>query len=313
MTRASYSAAVSSRGLAGGASRPALSFNAIRPNGRHAASGEVGREQGGRDCADARRSRRAAFGAPRPGSGGALRSALAHPVTLAAPERAAAERARAAAEAAKAEAAFKRRRRRRGSRARTERELASQRRRQRERAGKQKRAARLLARGQRQAEAAEAIWRHPADAPELEAGAGLCPRTRTRARAARRPCQRRARSQAGAPSPPPAGVATAAAAAAPEPPRPRLPRPERARRPPAGCRSSPTRPRGEPSDLPSTRRASSAIRLTRCSTTTASSAAGRRRPSGGLAYDARATTARRPPLGIEQGRRHPAFVHSCRS
>jgi hypothetical protein len=82
-----------------------------------------------------------------------LRSALAHPATLAAPEAAA--RALAAAEQARVEAAFKRRRR--GSRARTEKELAYQRRRQRERARKQRQAARLIARGWTQAEAADAV------------------------------------------------------------------------------------------------------------------------------------------------------------
>src|SRR5207237_3685040 len=76
---------------------------------------------------------------------GTVRSALAHPATLAAPEAAAAARALAAAEQARREAAFKRRRGR-GSRARTETELAYQRRRRRARAAKQKRAAKLLAR-----------------------------------------------------------------------------------------------------------------------------------------------------------------------
>jgi len=85
-----------------------------------------------------------------------VRSALANPATLAAPETAAAARALAAAEAARREAAFKRRRGR-GSRARTEKELAYQRRRQRERAAKQRQAARLLARASTQAEAAAAV------------------------------------------------------------------------------------------------------------------------------------------------------------
>jgi len=85
-----------------------------------------------------------------------LRSALANPTTLAAPQAAAAARAFAAAESARREAAFKRRRRR-GSRARTEKELAYQRRRQRERAAKQRQAARLLARAWTQAEAAAAV------------------------------------------------------------------------------------------------------------------------------------------------------------
>jgi hypothetical protein len=85
-----------------------------------------------------------------------VRSALANPATLAAPETAAAARALAAAEEARREAAFKRRRGR-GSRARTEKELADQRRRQRERAAKQRQAARLLARAWTQAEAAAAV------------------------------------------------------------------------------------------------------------------------------------------------------------
>ena len=74
-----------------------------------------------------------------------VRSALAHPATLAAPEAATVARSLAGAEEARREAAFRRRRGRLGSRARTEKELAYQRRRQRERAHKQKRAARLLA------------------------------------------------------------------------------------------------------------------------------------------------------------------------
>jgi hypothetical protein len=85
-----------------------------------------------------------------------VRSALANPAILAAPETAAAARVFAAAEEARREAAFKRRRGR-GSRARTEKELADQRRRQRERARKQRQAARLLARGWTQAEAAAAV------------------------------------------------------------------------------------------------------------------------------------------------------------
>jgi Meiotically Up-regulated Gene 113 (MUG113) protein len=85
-----------------------------------------------------------------------VRSALANPATLGAPEAAAAARALAAAESARREAAF-RRRRGRGSRARTEKELAYQRRRQRERAAKQRQAARLLARGWTQDEAAAAV------------------------------------------------------------------------------------------------------------------------------------------------------------
>jgi Homeodomain-like domain/T5orf172 domain len=85
-----------------------------------------------------------------------VRSALANLATLGAPEAAAAARALAAAESARREAAFKRRRGR-GSRARTEKELAYQRRRQRERAAKQRQAARLLARGWTQAEAAAAV------------------------------------------------------------------------------------------------------------------------------------------------------------
>ncbi len=85
-----------------------------------------------------------------------VRSALANPATLAAPEAAASARALAGAESARAEAAFKRRR---GcdSRARTEKELAYQRRRKRERAAKQRQAARLLARAWTQAEAAAAV------------------------------------------------------------------------------------------------------------------------------------------------------------
>jgi hypothetical protein len=85
-----------------------------------------------------------------------VRSALANPATLAAPETAEAARALAAAEAARREAAFKRRRGH-GSRARTEKELADQRRRQRERAAKQRQAARLLARAWTQTEAAAAV------------------------------------------------------------------------------------------------------------------------------------------------------------
>lgn len=104
---------------------------------------------------------------------GDLRSALRNPATLAAPARAAAARARAAAEQARREAAF-RRRLGSGSRARTEKELAYQRRRQRERAAKQRQAARLLARGRTQREAAAALavtprtlrnWQH---APAFE-------------------------------------------------------------------------------------------------------------------------------------------------
>jgi hypothetical protein len=85
-----------------------------------------------------------------------VRSALAHPATLAAPARAAAARALAAAEQARRKAALKRRRGR-GSRARTEKELAYQRRRRRERPAKQTRAAKLLARGMKQLEAAAAV------------------------------------------------------------------------------------------------------------------------------------------------------------
>jgi T5orf172 domain len=87
---------------------------------------------------------------------GAVRSALKHPAILAAPQQAAAARRLAAAEDAKREAARKRRRRR-GSRARTAKELAHQRRRRRERRGKQRQAARLLARGRTQTEAAAAV------------------------------------------------------------------------------------------------------------------------------------------------------------
>jgi hypothetical protein len=102
-----------------------------------------------------------------------VRSALANPATLAAPAAAAAARALAAAEEARREAAFKRRRGR-GSRARTEKELAYQRRRQRERAAKQRQAARLLARGRTQREAAAAVavtprtLRNWKDAPAFE-------------------------------------------------------------------------------------------------------------------------------------------------
>jgi hypothetical protein len=86
-----------------------------------------------------------------------VRSALAHPATLAAPEAATVARSLAAAEEARREAAFRRRRGRLGSRARTEKELAYQRRRRRERAHKQRRAARLLARGRTQFEVAAAL------------------------------------------------------------------------------------------------------------------------------------------------------------
>lgn len=86
-----------------------------------------------------------------------VRSALAHPATLAAPATAAAARAGAAAEAAAREAAFQRRRRGRSSRARTEKERDYQLRRRRKRARKQRRAARLSARGSTQTAAAAAI------------------------------------------------------------------------------------------------------------------------------------------------------------
>jgi hypothetical protein len=86
-----------------------------------------------------------------------VRSALANPATLAAPADAAAARALAAAESARGEAAFRRRRRRVSSRARTEKELAYQRRRQRERTAKQKRATKLLTRGLKQLEVAAAV------------------------------------------------------------------------------------------------------------------------------------------------------------
>jgi Helix-turn-helix domain len=101
-----------------------------------------------------------------------VRSALANPTTLAAPATAAAARERAAAEQVRHVAAFKRRRGR--GRARTEKELAYQRRRQRERAGMQRQAARLLARGRTQAEAAAEVnvsprtLRNWKDAPTFE-------------------------------------------------------------------------------------------------------------------------------------------------
>jgi len=85
-----------------------------------------------------------------------VRSALQNPATLAAPATAAAARAAAAAEAAAREARFHRRRGR-GSRARTEKELAYQRRRRRERAAKQRRAARLIGDGMTQTNAAAAV------------------------------------------------------------------------------------------------------------------------------------------------------------
>jgi Homeodomain-like domain/Meiotically up-regulated gene 113 len=131
-----------------------------------------------------------------------FRSALAHPATLAAPADAAAARAHSATEQARREAAF-RRRRGPGSRARTEKELAYQRRRQRERTTKQRQAARLLARGRTQREAADAVgvsartlrnWKH---APVFErALAGERDRLASRGTptlpAPRRPRRRRA-------------------------------------------------------------------------------------------------------------------------
>jgi hypothetical protein len=137
-----------------------------------------------------------------------VRSALANPATLGAPEAAAAARALAAAESARREAAF-RRRRGRGSRARTEKELAYQRRRQRERAAKQRQAARLLARGWTQDEAAAAVavtprtLRNWKQAPTLSlaraASAPPAPRRRRQPTPEQRPVQPQPDPAAGGP------------------------------------------------------------------------------------------------------------------
>jgi hypothetical protein len=166
---------------------------------------------------------------------GTVRSALANPATLAAPEAAAAARALAAAESARREAAFKRRRGR-GSRARTEKELAYQRRRQRERVATQKRAARLLARGLTQAEAAAALavtprtlrnWRQ---APAFERALArererLAARTASAAPARPRPRHRsEPKPERPAEQPEPQPEAAAEAPASPSSLNPRLPR-----------------------------------------------------------------------------------------
>jgi Meiotically up-regulated gene 113 len=132
-----------------------------------------------------------------------VRSALAHPATLAAPADAAAARALAAAEEARGEAAFRRRRGRVSSRARTEKELAYQRRRQRERAAKQRQAARVLAHRRTQREAAAAVavtprtLRNWKDAPAFERAlarerARLAGQAASASPAPRRPRRRRA-------------------------------------------------------------------------------------------------------------------------